>query len=286
MPVRKLNKDRTPGKRATINTRQKRTISRERNKPSQILSQYPIIIHGELGIGKTTLTNQLPKMYCMMFEPNDSYPYYFDNVRNWVDFKDLKEDFLLGDHDYLGIDIDNGSIAYDYAMAYACDKMGIEHPGGQNDFGQSWDKVKLTFINGMRDLMNSPYGFIVNCHTVEKELTTLSGEKYNKLAPNLPKQAYEFLCYQIPNIFYYHYVKESRWLQIVGDEHIVAKNKMKGHFISSDGEPVYKIPMGNSEEEAYENLMKAFNNEQERSYKTTFTKRKSTAKRKVKRKTN
>lgn len=283
MPVRKLNKDRISGKKKRPNFRQKKTISRERNKPSKILSEYPIIIHGELGIGKTTLTNQLPKMYSMMFEPNDSYDYFFDNVRNWVDFKDLKESFIRDNHDYLGINIDNGSIAYDYAMDYACQKAGIEHPGGQNDYGQSWNKVKKTFINGMRDLINSPYGVIINCHTVEKELTTLSGETYHKLAPDLPKQAYEFLCYQVPNIFYYHFLREQRWLQIVGDEHIVAKNKMKGHFISREGEPVFKIPMGNNESEAYKNLMKAFNNEQERSYQTTFTKRESTAKRKPKR---
>ena len=121
--------------------------------------------------------------------------------------------------------------------------------------------------------MNSKYGFIVTCHTQVKELITLSGEKYNKLAPDIQKQAYEFLCDQIPNIFYYHFVGNERWLQIVGDEHIVAKNRMKGHFLTPENEPIFKIPMGGSEEEAYGNLMNAFNNKQTKSYKTTFTKK-------------
>ncbi|RLC39278.1 hypothetical protein DRH27_00070 [Candidatus Falkowbacteria bacterium] len=267
------NTETVPKKKAvkkSISMRTKKKMSKVKHVPSQSLGDYPILIHGPYGSGKTTLANMMGKVYNLMFEPNDSYAYVMDNVKCWEDFKDLKEEFLQGNHDFTTLSIDNVQVAYDLAMEYAGKKYGFEHPGGMNDYGASWNKVKKVFIPLVRELMMSDYGFLALCHTDEKELTTISGKKYNALAPDLPKQAYQFLCAQVPNIFYYHFVNGERWLQIIGDEHIIAKNRMKGHFMTPSGEPVHKIPMGGSEEEACENLINAFNNLQELPYNTTF----------------
>jgi len=261
--------------------RVKKTMSIMRNVPSQILSHYPIINHGAYGVGKTSLFGEFPDVYFNMLEPNESYDYYMDTPECWEDFLDYKEDFLKGKQGYKAFSIDNPGPLYDYAMDHACKSLGIEHPGGQNDYGASWSKVKKTFIPPIRELMNSKkYGLLISCHTEEKELTTLSGKKYTVLAPQMNKQAYEFLCAQIPNIFYYFFIGKARWLQIVGDEHIVAKHKFKGHFITTKGDPVFRIPMGESAEEAYSNLMRAFNNKQKNSYKTAFKQKKTTFKKK------
>lgn len=262
-------------------THVRKTMSTKKNVPSEVLSDYPIIIHGEYGVGKTSLFGQFPNVYFNMFEPNESYDFYFDVPESFEDFIDYKDEFLKGKHDHKAFSIDNPGPLYDYAMDYACNSMGIEHPGGQNDYGASWSKVKKTFIPPIRELMNSKkYGLLISCHTDEKDITTLSGKKYSKLAPLMNKQAYEFLCAQFPNIFYYFFIGEKRWLQIVADEHIVAKNKFKGHFITTKGDPVFRIPMGESEEEAYSNLMRAFNNKQKNSYKTAFKQKKTKFKKK------
>lgn len=280
--VKKLNKDRK-AKKLIVSPRVKKKISLERNVPSKVLTKYTILIHGVEGIGKTTLIGQFPDIYFLMFEPNDSYDFYMDHVQSFEDFRDYYDDFMKGNHEYKGLSIDNSDMYYDLAMDYACKKHGFEHPGGMNDYGASWNKVKKVFIPPIRDIMNSKYGLIVSCHTEEKELTTLSGSKYMKLAPDMCKQPYQAFIAPIQNLFYYHYVGNERWLQIVGDEHIVAKNKMKGHFRTVNDEPIFKIPMGESEEEAYQNLMKAFNNKQKKTYRSTFTKREKKFKKKVKR---
>jgi hypothetical protein len=254
-----------------VAVRSKKKISRSVNVPSRTFSQYAFCIHGDEGIGKTTLVGMFEKIYFIMLEPNESYRFYFDKVVDYQDFLDYKDDFLKGDHDYLGICIDNPLILYDLAMNFTGKKYGFEHPGGQNDYGASWNRVKKSIVDPLIELMNSKYGFSLVCHSIEKEITTLSGKVYNKIAPDMPKQPYSYLIQPIPNIFYYHFTQGQRWLQIVGDEHVVAKNRMDGHFLTPSGERIFKIPMGGSAQEAYNNLMKAFNNLQNETYQTTFT---------------
>lgn len=267
--VKKIEKaGETPAKKKA--ERIKRIISRIQNVPSKNLSQYTLCVHGDEGIGKTTLVGMFSNIYFLMLEPNDAYKLYFDYVTNYQDFLDFKEDFLKGNHDFKGICIDNPMILYDMAMNFAGLKYGFEHPGGMNDYGASWNRVKKTAVDPVIELMNSKYGCIFVCHSQEKEIHTLSGKTYNKIAPDLPKQSYNYLIQPIPNIFYYHFAESQRWLQIVGDEFIVAKNRMDGHFLTTSGEKIKKIPMGNSAEEAFINLMKAFNNQQVKSYNTTF----------------
>jgi len=169
--------------------------------------------------------------------------------------------------------VDTGGVAYDLALDYACQTYGFDHPGGQNDYGQSWNKVKKEFVIPMRWLLTCGTPLVVLAHEKEKEIETRSGRKFVKMCPNFSKGADEFFTSQIDNVFYYLYEKNQRWLQIEGDEYITAGHRIRNHFLTSSGERVFKVPMGNSEEEAFMNLMTAFNNEQECSYapETTTT---------------
>lgn len=255
-------------KQASLVKREKKTISLEPNIPPDNLSSYNILVYGREGIGKTTLISMLGKVYFNMFEKNNSLVgLYMNYISEWEDFLDYKDDFLENHvSKFNGVSIDAPKIAYGLNMMYACKKHGITHPGEYKDFGSSWDKVNKEFTTPVRELMNCGLGFFVSCHSVVKKIKPDYTEEYSMIIPDLPSAVFNIFVKEFPNVFYYHYYHNKRWLQICGDSCIMAKNKMEGHFIALDGKPVFKIPMGNSKEEAYKNLMLAFNNKQPKSY--------------------
>lgn len=238
------------------------TLSVEKFKPSKILWHYPFLIYGAKKIGKTTLLSKFPKAYAFMFEPNDSYELYKSDITNWADFKELVPQFLSGQHKFESCWIDNGRNAYELAQNFVCRKAGVEHPSEMNDYGQTWAKIYSELSLPVRQLMQSRFGFSVTCHEIEKEIETRTGRTFIQVVPDLSSAATRLFCGEIYNIFYYHYDGSDRFLQIVGDDYVMAGNRMKGHFLTTKGERVARIPMGNSEEEAFENLIKAYNNEQ------------------------
>lgn len=257
----------------TVNDRkEKKSLSLVKHKPSMDLFAYPQVIYGERKIGKTSLVSMYGSekkdspIYAFMFEENRSYELYMSEITEWQDFLDVLPDFIYGKHDFKACWLDNARNAYDMALAYACKKYGFEHPGRQNDHGDSWNKVYLEFCEPIRRLLASPYAMMVTCHEAEKEIETRSGRKFIKMCPDLTNQSARLITGELYNVFYYHYVGTERFLQIQGDEYITAGHRMDGHFLTPKGENVFKIPMGNSRVTAYENLIKAFNNEQKETF--------------------
>jgi len=258
----------------TVNAgKEKKSLSFIKHKPSVDLFAYPQVIYGERKIGKTSLVSMYgsekkdSNIYAFMFEENRSYSLYMSEITEWQDFLDVIPDFIAGKHNFQACWIDNARNAYDMALAYACKKFGFEHPGRQNDHGDSWNKVYLEFCSPIRQLLTSKYAMMVTCHELEKEIETRSGRKFLKMSPDLTNQASRLITGELYNVFYYHYVRDERFLQIQGDEYITAGHRMEGHFLTTEGETVFKVPMGKSKEEAYENLMQAFNNQQRETYK-------------------
>lgn len=239
----------------------------EKNKPSDNLFDYSMIVYGERKIGKTTLAAQIPDALLVEFEAGaKALEAYISEIGEYEKFYKLTDAIIAGNHNYRSIVIDTGGVAYEMGMDYACQVFDIEHPGAMNDYGASWSHVKKIFIEPMRRLLNSKFGFVVLAHEQEKEIETRSGRQFIKMRPDFSSQADQFFTSQIDNIFYYYYEHGERWLQIEGDEYVTAGHRIKNHFLTPKGERVCKVPMGNSETEAYKNLMTAFNNKQKNPY--------------------
>lgn len=239
----------------------------EASEPSTRLCDYTILIHGSKKIGKTSLSAQFPRALAMMFEPGGKALRMLQVAcPTWQHFRQFV-DKLMANPDYCEtVIIDTGSLAYDRCSAYVCAKAEIEHPGDEG-FGKGWDRVKkeLGFqIN--RVLLREGKGTLVICHTKTEEIETLSGRKYNKFIPDLSGQANTYFTGIMDVIGYYHILGNERWLQIREDDQADAGCRCEDNFIAKDGFPVYKIPMGNSAKEAYQNLVKAFENKQEESF--------------------
>ena len=72
-------------------------------------------------------------------------------------------------------------------------------------------------------------------------------------------------------VAYYQYIGNERYLTIRGDEEVTAGTRTKNHFLTPSGEPIFRIPMGKSEEEAFKNLENAFNNKQTETFEKVET---------------
>jgi hypothetical protein len=78
----------------------------------------------------------------------------------------------------------------------------------------------------------------------------------------LTAQAEEVLGGRVDLWAAYMYSGRKRILVIKGDERISAGHKIDEQFRTPDGIPVEEIYMGKSPQQAYKNLIAAFNNEQ------------------------
>lgn len=225
---------------------------------------YSFLIYGRKKIGKTSLVARFDKSLFFMFEPGTKAQSVYQVPRtgcftDWKDVKGFVRTLQKQAHEFITAAFDPGNKAYDLCLKYVCQRDGISHPGKQKDYGASWKAVSNEFEEIHLQLANAGLAFVVIAH-----------EKFNDekqmIEPKFSPSTEDFYEGVIDNIFYYHYVGSERFLQIRGTEDITAGTRCEGRFMTIDGRPIYKIPMGSNADEAYENLIKAWNNEQERSY--------------------
>lgn len=237
----------------------------EYSEPATSIGDYTFLLYGSKKIGKTSLASQFPKALAFMFEPGGKALRLLQLAcPTWPHFKQAL-DKLTGKHMYRTCIIDTVSVAYERCMEYACQKASIDHPSDEG-YGKGWDRVKKEFTSQLSQLMLSDTGLLMLAHDKIAEIETRSGRKFNKTMPNLTGQAEGFVSATIDVIGYYHIVDNQRWLQIREDDYAVAGCRCEENFLALDGQPVFKIPMGTSAQEAYANLITAFNNKQKESY--------------------
>lgn len=243
------------------------TVYRE---PSSDLNQYAFMIHGDKKVGKTSLANRGGRTLFLQCDPQQqAYKIMEVLIRNWAQFlsaqTQLEQLAAKGKLPYDRVAIDRVDILYHYAMQAACTKLAIDHPNDEG-YGKGWDAVRTLFTQGIDRFLSLPCGRWFLCHSAWKEVETREGTKIQKLLPILPKQAEEVVNGKVDAWCAYTYKGKERILIVRGDERTGAGNRMDEegyeHFITPDGQKVVEVPMGQSATEGYENLVKAFNNQQ------------------------
>ena len=266
------------------------SLPTKKSTVSERFEDYLTLFYGARKIGKSTLASHFPDTFHLMFEIGSrALEILSRNVRDWPAFLAYINLIEKGEHGFKTAVIDTGTIAYDRCLRYCSKLIGVDHPGGLKDFGKTWSKISTEFEEA-HSRLGAHCGLVIITHETTKAVSRIlvgenefdpdneetEGEEveYEMTMPLLKKQADSFYNGLVDNIFYYHYVDQKRFLLIRGTAHIVAGTRCEKNFLTKDGRPIWKIPMGDSSEEAYDNLLAAFYNEQERSYGADEIKRK------------
>jgi len=237
-------------------------------------STLTFLIYGEKKIGKTSFCSHFEDALFLLFEPGaKSLDIYGMDMPSWNHCK--KADKLLQDNPdkFKTVIVDTGYIAYDMCQKYILEENGLTDM--PEDYGNTWTKIKSEF-NTVQNSLARNRGFVAICHDKIAEVTTKSGTKFNICIPDLSKQASGHFAANADIIGHYQFLDGQRWLQIGKDDYTEAGCRCEKNFLTPDGDSIFKIPMGNSSKEAYENFVNAFNNKQQKTYNTNEIKKTKT----------
>jgi len=244
----------------------------EKSKPSTNLAEYTWLIHGEPKIGKTSLIAEFAQVLFAMFEPGGKALEIFQTptIKEWAYMLGLvdalEQQKVDGTLQFKSVCIDTGSKAYDRCLEWVCLRDHIQHPGKVEDYGASWKEVTKAFTDVHARLAALDLGFFVTAHSRATERQRRTGSKELKIEPMFGGSTDEFYRGIIDIIAYYHTIGEERFLQIRGDDTVVAGCRLQNNFLTPNGDQIKMIPMGNSPKEAHANIMNAYLNKQTKTY--------------------
>lgn len=233
------------------------------SKPVDNLGGYVMLVYGAKKIGKTTLCSVFEDSLFLFFEPGGkALRIYQEPMTSWKKFTRFI-DLIIKDKRFKTIIIDPADYAYDECMEEVCNLLGITHPT-EAGYGKGWNAVKKEFINQILRLTRAGKGVIFLSHQKEEEIEDRHGKTFMKKTNTMSRQAKEVLEGIVDIWANYDYEGKKRVLTILGDDYIDAGHRLKERFRYTDGTRIRKINMGNSEVEAHEAFISAFNNKLEK----------------------
>lgn len=240
----------------------------ELSTPVNDLGGYTMLIFGKKKIGKTTLASMFSrsgkKVLFLFFEPGGkALRLYQEPMTSWRKFTRFVE-LLKKDNTFGTVVIDTADYAYNDCFVETCSGLGITHPADEA-YGKGWNAISTEFTKQIRALLKSGKGIIFISHQKDIEVEDREGVKYEKTTNTLSGQAREVIEGLVDVWANYDYdEKGKRVLTILGSKEMDAGHRLKERFRYTDGTRIKKISMGKSEEEGYENFLKAFNNKLEK----------------------
>ena len=212
------------------------TLPSQKRKPVSDIALYITMVYGRAGIGKTTLAASYPNCMLMSCERISkgvkAFDFNADNggVTSWDIFMRGVELLEAGGHYFETTSIDTIESLYYHCMDFVCDRDGVDHPS-DGDHGKVWNAVRVEFTEGLTRLINTGLGVVMTSHSKESEIKTRSGDKFFRIQPSMPGQAYNVVMALTDIVCYAEFVKmesgeAARILITEGDELVDAKSPL------------------------------------------------------------
>jgi hypothetical protein len=245
-----------------------RTLNLSPSEPIKRLEELNWAIYGDIGIGKTSLASMFPGAYFLMFEPGGrGLELRKSECYSWQQFKaDVR--LLAKERSVKTVVIDVTDTCYDKCFDYVCKRENMTHPNDKT-WGEGWKAIRREFVSELELLSGSGKALVFLSHAKDREIRTRTGFVYNRIAPSMSAQPWDYVGGFVDIVGFYGYYGDGRYLTIRGSDELEAKCRIKRHFRTADGKrKVHSIPMFREdaedfdEEDAYKAIVEAFNNRQ------------------------
>lgn len=248
-------------------------IPTELNEPPTNLKDYCLCVFGEKGIGKTSIASQFPDSLVLMLEPKrrnlrirqvNIEPMSLKDMSQknpemspWTTVREYVR-AILADDSVQTVVIDTIDRAYEACLNHHCFEKGLSHPNDANDYGATWHGIKDDFESTMSKLLYADKGLIFISHAHLREQEAKDG--LEQWVPTCSPAAWKYMKAVCDFALYYGYAGTDRAITIRGNAGIWSACGVTDRFLLKSGEPLEQFTTGKSHEDAYKNLLAAFNN--------------------------
>lgn len=247
------------------------------NIPPSKLSDYTLLIYGRKKAGKTSLCSKMPNPFFISTEPGTkALRVRAANVKTFKDIlsilTQLEAKFKAGEKYCDTLVWDTIDLVYEMAFDHVCKTKMINHPSEEKDYGQTWREISSEFRSAVLRSLRLGCGVVFLSHDTEKEVEVPDGldedgtpkvKAVMRRTPTMVAKALNEIEGLVDVIGFYEYDGARRCLHIAGREDLVAGCRCEENFLTPGGERVLSVPMGDSAQEAVDNLQSAFTNLQE-----------------------
>lgn len=242
------------------------TLPLTANVPPTEFFSYSVMITGAKKLGKTSLSSQAPNSFVMELEPGNAkgLPIRQVDISSWKEANELLTLLQVTPGYCETLIIDDVPTLFRLCHSHKCRELGIDSPWDMSH-GKAFDIINKEFNDFLGKVQALPCGKIYTAHAELQEFQTTGGQKFNRLEPNYPAEVSRFVNkqIQIEGMIYLN-EKSERVITFKGTNLIRASCGIPGHFINpKTKEFLNYIPLGNSPEEGWKNLMLAWNNQLE-----------------------